>query len=78
MPDSAFSFVNFFMTEVITLSAQCLSFKELGMNFYLIFSEPYTAYQLRVRAETGGGYSEYSDQYPALTDVDSKYILTLH
>lgn len=42
------------------------------MNFHVMFSEPYTAYQLRVRAETGGGYSEYSDQYPALTDVDSK------
>ncbi|XP_052213906.1 tyrosine-protein phosphatase 99A-like isoform X2 [Dreissena polymorpha] len=31
--------------------------------------EPYTDYMLRVRAETGGGYSEYSDNYPALTDV---------
>ncbi|XP_052779074.1 tyrosine-protein phosphatase 99A-like isoform X2 [Mya arenaria] len=31
--------------------------------------EPYTSYQLRVRAETGGGYSDYSDLYPALTDV---------
>lgn len=34
-----------------------------------ILSEPYTDYQLRVRAETGGGYSNFSDLFPAVTDV---------
>jgi hypothetical protein len=42
--------------------------------FVFFFLGPYTEYQLRVRAETGGGYSDYSDFYPALTDVDSKLI----
>ncbi|KAL4226612.1 Protein tyrosine phosphatase [Mactra antiquata] len=31
--------------------------------------EPYTKYKLQVRAETGGGYSEYSDEFYAFTDV---------
>ncbi|WAR26899.1 PTPRG-like protein, partial [Mya arenaria] len=38
--------------------------------------EPYTSYQLRVRAETGGGYSDYSDLYPALTDVKDPTMMT--
>ncbi|XP_053378401.1 tyrosine-protein phosphatase 99A-like isoform X2 [Mercenaria mercenaria] len=40
------------------------------MSAHITGLEPYTEYQLRVRAETGGGYSDYSDLYPALTDVD--------
>ncbi|XP_060555238.1 tyrosine-protein phosphatase 99A-like isoform X5 [Ruditapes philippinarum] len=40
------------------------------MSAHITGLRPYTEYQLRVRAETGGGYSDYSDFYPALTDVD--------
>ena len=33
--------------------------------------EPYTSYQIRVRAVTGGGEGEFSDRYPAMTDVSA-------
>lgn len=41
-----------------------------------LLTEPYTEYQLRVRAETGGGYSNFSDLFPALTDVEGKNCLS--
>lgn len=31
--------------------------------------DPYTQYEIRVRAVTGGGQGEFSDRYPAMTDV---------
>jgi hypothetical protein len=37
-----------------------------------IFTEPYTSYQIRVRAVTGGGEGEFSDRYPAMTDVSGE------
>ena len=37
-----------------------------------IISEPYTDYFLRVRAETGGGYSDYSNLISTTTDVEGK------
>ncbi|XP_069101709.1 tyrosine-protein phosphatase 99A-like isoform X3 [Argopecten irradians] len=36
---------------------------------YISDLEPYTQYKVRVRAFTGGGNGEFSDSYPALTDV---------
>lgn len=36
---------------------------------YISALEPYTQYMVRVRAITGGGNGEFSDYYPALTDV---------
>ncbi|XP_033746096.1 LOW QUALITY PROTEIN: tyrosine-protein phosphatase 99A-like [Pecten maximus] len=36
---------------------------------YISNLEPYTQYRVRVRAFTGGGNGEFSDSYPALTDV---------
>lgn len=33
--------------------------------------EPYMSYEMRVRAVTGGGYGEFSDRYPAMTDVSA-------
>ncbi|XP_021367515.1 tyrosine-protein phosphatase 99A-like isoform X2 [Mizuhopecten yessoensis] len=36
---------------------------------YISNLEPYSQYRVRVRAFTGGGNGEFSDSYPALTDV---------
>ena len=40
--------------------------------FTNFLTEPYTQYYLRVRAETGGGYSEYSNLLLAVTDVEGR------
>lgn len=40
------------------------------MSAHITGLEPYTQYNLRVRAETGGGYSEYSNLLSAVTDVE--------
>lgn len=44
----------------------------IAIEVVMLVTEPYTDYQLRVRAETGGGYSNYSTLYQAVTDVKGK------
>lgn len=47
-------------------------FGGITIEVVVLVTEPYTDYQLRVRAETGGGYSNYSTLYQAVTDVTGK------
>lgn len=42
------------------------------LQWTFFFSDPYTQYDVRVRAVTGGGKGQFSDRYPAMTDVTGK------
>lgn len=52
------------------------SFFFYWLNNY-VFSEPYTQYNIQVAAITGGGRGNFSDVYPALTDVSGKIFFFL-